>query len=191
MSKFDERFEDGGKVTIPSDESKSEGSSEIDESTSTGKRSNPTKADTNLDIREQLSRRDTNSVNRLRVLTIALTALVAIGISSLVFILTSGAETEVFETNYEGIAGKILDSFYSIIDRAGSISSLGIAATVHGLEHSDSPWPFMTLSAFEQRSATTRKISGSYFVSIEPLVTDNDRIKWEQYVVRNESTRWM
>ena len=68
-----------------------------------------------------------------------------------------------------------------VLHRIGSISSVGVAATIHGLDHNRSHWPFVTLPSFLQRTASARVLSGAHLIRLSPLVTEADRGAWEVY----------
>ena len=50
----------------------------------------------------------------------------------------------------------------------------------------NSTWPFVTIDQFQQRAASSRALSGSSFLHISPIVTDETRTAWEAYSVANK-----
>jgi hypothetical protein len=116
--------------------------------------------------------------------------LAAVGVSIAVFLITKSSETEEFENQYEGAAEEIVESFEGIIEKVGTISSIGVEAISHGMDRPDVRWPFITLSSFQQRLSTARILSGALYVTISPLVSDGERYEWEKYVV-GEQSDWM
>ena len=48
-------------------------------------------------------------------------------------------------------------------------------------------WPFVSLSFFQQRSLTAKEASGILQVSIAPLVTQENRQAYEEYIVSDEA----
>jgi hypothetical protein len=95
------------------------------------------------------------------------------------------------ETQYQGASQQILEAFAAIkTDRISALSSLGVAAIAHGVDHSRS-WPFVALSYFQQRSLTARSNSGILQVSINTLVTEENRDEWERYVVEELDSQWI
>ena len=76
--------------------------------------------------------------------------------------------------------------------KVGSINSIGIALTSQGYNdgNNSSSWPFVTLPAFQQRSASARLLSNALFISTAPIVTEDNRDQWEEYSV-GDSKNWM
>jgi hypothetical protein len=70
-----------------------------------------------------------------------------------------------------------------------AISSLAVAIIAHGVDHRRS-WPFVTLSSFQQRSSTARKLADALFVTISPIVSELNRKEWEDFVTLEDSY-WM
>ncbi len=58
-----------------------------------------------------------------------------------------------------------------------------------GIDHTKD-WPFVTLSSFQEQSATVKQTSGALFVGMNPIVLQKDRAKWENYSVYNEEAQW-
>jgi hypothetical protein len=103
---------------------------------------------------------------------------------------TSGAEKDEYQTQYDGASKLILDNFQDIVEaKLAVVSSLAVALIAHGVDHTRK-WPFVTISAFQQRAATARAQSGSLYVQVNPLVTLEEREEWEIYAVGPESD-WM
>ena len=74
-------------------------------------------------------------------------------------------------------------------ERLGAVSSLTVATTAHSLDNTE-PWPFMTLTWFQQRTLTTRSLSGALLITLNPLVTENMRSEWEDYSFNSEDASW-
>ena len=52
-------------------------------------------------------------------------------------------------------------------------------------QETNSTWPYVTLHDFQQRSASTRSLSGAFYSVVLPIITDDTRKVWEQYSVAN------
>jgi hypothetical protein len=142
-------------------------------------------------IKNELARRETGYILSLRVLVIFLLIIMAAGVSVLVFLISRNAEKEEVDTQFEGASQQILEAFAAIkTDRISALSSLGVAAIAHGVDHSRS-WPFVSLSSFQRRSLTARSNSGILQVSINTFVTDEKRDEWERYVVEEVDSYWI
>lgn len=139
---------------------------------------------------EQLAKRETEAVFKLRLLVILVLIAAASAVSVVVYMITGKAEQDEFNTQYEGVSEKVLEAFQGIVEtRLAAISSLAVAAIAHGVDHSK-PWPFVPLSSFQQRSTTVRKLSGAFFLSINPIVSNRNRQRWEEYIV-GEGGEWI
>jgi hypothetical protein len=137
-----------------------------------------------------LATKETAAVFRLRLIVFIVLLMAAIAVSVIVFYITSGAENEESESQYEGAAEKVLEAFIGIVDsKLAGVSSLGVAAIAHGVDHIRT-WPFVKLSSFQERSATVREQSGGLYVHINPMVSESNRSEWEEYVVGEDSS-WM
>jgi hypothetical protein len=134
--------------------------------------------------KDQLAQKETHDVFLLRVLVVIVLLLAAVAVSLVVFFITKKAEVDEFETQYTALADTILRAFEDIItQKLGAISSVGVAAIAHGIDH-DKSWPLLTLSSFQERSATARSLSGALFISLNPVVSDTQRTDWEKFVVK-------
>jgi hypothetical protein len=136
-------------------------------------------------IKDLLSRK----VVRLRLLVIIALSLAATAVSSVVYIITRNSEMEEFEIQYEGNAEKVIESFTDIVKEMAAISGLGVAAEAHS-QNDKSEWPFVTLTNFQQRAGNARTLSGTLYVSINPIVDTKEELdKWEEYVL-GENNEW-
>jgi hypothetical protein len=68
--------------------------------------------------------------------------------------------------------------------KIAAIAALGVTFTLSALE-TNRTWPFVTISKFQQRSASARTLSGSYSFGLVPIVSDENRLDWEEYSVAN------
>jgi hypothetical protein len=141
-------------------------------------------------IKDQvISSKETAAVLRIRVVVIISLLLAAAAVSFVVYFIIRNAELEEFEIQYEGTAEKVLASFTDVVKEMGAISGLGIAASSHGFR-TKNEWPFVTLSDFQQRAGNARTLSGTLYVSINPIVDTKETLdKWEEYVL-GENNYW-
>ena len=152
--------------------------------------------DTREVIRAKLAKFGTGSVTVLWFSVITILVLAAASISVVVFLITSNAENEDFEIQYNAAATKILDSFESFDKKIASIAAMKIALTSEGMGNrqvnSSSPtnWPFVTLLDFHYRSSTAKLLAGALFIGVEPIATDENREEWEKYSA-GPAKEWM
>jgi hypothetical protein len=139
---------------------------------------------------EELGQQETNNVLRLRLIVFLVLLLAAVAVSVIVYFITTGAEREEADSQFAGAAEKVLEAFLDIVNsKLGAVSSVGVAAIAHGVDHTRT-WPFVTLSSFQQRSATARSLSDALYVHINPIVEEEDRAAWEEFVI-SEDASWM
>jgi hypothetical protein len=140
--------------------------------------------------KERLGQAETKAVFRLRLVVFLVMLLAAVAVSVTIYIITSRAEAEEFESQFDGAASKIAETFQDVVhQKVAAISSLAVAIIAHGVDHSRN-WPFVTLSSFQQRSSTARKLADALFVTISPIVSDGNRKEWEDFVALDDSY-WM
>jgi len=141
-------------------------------------------------LKKELAARETKTVFWSRVLAFVCLLIAALVVSLIVYFLAKEAEMEEFETHYDGSSAKVLQAFQGIVDqKLLAVGSIEVAAIAEGQYH-DKSWPLMTLPAFQERAATARSLSGSLFLSINPIVNETNRLEWEQFV-EEEGSDWM
>mmetsp|Transcript_21372 Transcript_21372/g.50809 ORF Transcript_21372/g.50809 Transcript_21372/m.50809 type:complete len:1202 (-) Transcript_21372:132-3737(-) len=133
-----------------------------------------------------LGKRLTRNVNSSKMAVLAILFLVTIGVCLAVYFITSNGEEAEFQTTFEGQADKVLTSFQGILEqKIAAIASLGVTFTAFAQANNDT-WPFVTMNDFQQRAASAKGLSDAYFLELLPIVTDDDREKWEEYSVENK-----
>jgi hypothetical protein len=86
---------------------------------------------------ENVTTRKTRQVNGLRYFVMAALLMSAVAVSFVVYFISSNSQTEQFNTNYEGASAKIIASFETVLDKIGSVYSVGLAATVEGYDRTN------------------------------------------------------
>ena len=156
----------------------------MDDGTTTGEKASASKA--SVEEEELLAKAETQAVFRLRVLVILALLCAAVAVSLVVWFITSRAEDEDFETNFEGASTKLLDSFKEIVgQKMGAVASLGVSYTAYA-RSKEEIWPFVTMNDFQQRAASARSLSDALFLEILPIVTEEKRSEWEAYSLANK-----
>jgi hypothetical protein len=164
--------------------------SQKDDSSKTGESKSSSDDASVPNRKERLGQAETNAVFRLRLVVLLVLLLAATAVSVTIYIITSGAEQKEFESQFDGAASKVLETFNNVVEqKVAAISALAVAIIAHGIDHSRS-WPFVTLSSFQQRSSTARKLADALFVTISPIVSDKNRKEWEDFVTLDDSY-WM
>jgi hypothetical protein len=157
---------------------------------STSEQSHSFDENSRSNIKNQIARGETRSVSLFKFLVLAILVVVAVVVSYVIYNVTTSSETEEFRQQYDGVASKIVDTYESIVERIGTISTIGTAATIHGQDHKNIKWPFVTLTSFQERCATAKQVSGVLHVAVNPIVAESDRTAWEKYSVGADRS-WM
>jgi hypothetical protein len=131
---------------------------------------------------DALAEKETTLVFRLRVLVIIALLSAAIAVSAVVYKITSDGENDEFESQFAGSATRILASFEDIVkEKIAAVGSLAVAATLH-TAHNNLTWPFVMLDSFPERAAVAKSLSGAIFIGLYPIVFDENRDAWENYI---------
>jgi hypothetical protein len=94
-----------------------------------------------------------------------------------------------FCISFLGSAATIIASFEGILEeKIAAITAFGVTITATAVSN-NSTWPFVTIDQFQQRSASSLSLSGCLFLELAPIVTDENRLAWEEYSVAN--TAWL
>ena len=171
------------------DGSENDSSRDIGTQSSDAGSTNKRPEDESVNWEEQLTDQKSKAVNRLRGCVILALILAAFGVSITVFTLTRRADKEAFEIQYDGNVDKILDAFDGIFTKVGAVSALAADATAHSLDHNSS-WPFHTLSNYQGRGGNARESSGSLYVALNHIVSEDELLQWEDYVL-SDANQWM
>jgi hypothetical protein len=150
----------------------------------------PTSYLTDPPFKNEFSKKESVAVNRLRLLVFGVIMVAAVSISAIVYIITKDGEDKEFESQFHGMSEQLVSTFEGIISyRISVLGGLRVSAISHAMDNNNS-WPFVTLSNFQQRAATSKRMSKSVYVGIHPIVEENNRAKWEEYVAQ-EGLGWM
>jgi hypothetical protein len=86
---------------------------------------------------------------------------------------------------FEGSASRVIQSFENILEqKIAAIAAFGVTITASAVVN-NSTWPFVTVDQFQERSASSRSLSGCYILQMLPLVEEENRLAWEEYSVAN------
>jgi hypothetical protein len=137
----------------------------------------------NKEIGDALSKNATLGVDISRAIVLLILVVTSTTICIVVYIVSVNAEYEQFNSQYDGIATKVLDSLYTFNSRMSAINSIATLSTIVGKNQTsnESLWPFVTLPAYEQRAATVLSLSRALDVSVHPIIRPIDRRAWEHY----------
>ena len=98
---------------------------------------------------------------------------------------TSPAPPFLLHISFVGSASRVVQSFENILEqKIAAIAAFGVTITASAVAN-NSTWPFVTVDQFQQRSASSRSLSGCLFLQMAPIITDETRVAWEQYSYEN------
>jgi hypothetical protein len=84
----------------------------------------------------------------------------------------------------------ITDTFIEIAtDKMGAAGSLVVAIVAESLTLKKK-WPFVTLSAFQERASTIMRLSGALYIGMNPYVPHELREQWENYTWNDPDSQW-
>ena len=136
-------------------------------------------------LTESLARKETRVVNILRLAVLCVLVSTAALVSSVVYSYTRNEEHENFVTNFEQSATQVVDSFHGVVERnLAAISSLSTSITSYA-KATNASFPFVTVPDFELRGSDLRVTSSSHLIYYCPLITDDNRLQWEDYALQN------
>jgi hypothetical protein len=141
-------------------------------------------------IKEALTKHETKQVFRLRVIVILILLAAATSVSAAVYHITRSGEVEEFEIEFYSVAEKIIDSLQEVIVKISAVSGLAVIATADAEERGQE-WPFVTLNAFRQKANNARIVSGTIYLSVNPIVLSDQLVDWENFVLLSVANSWM
>lgn len=145
-------------------------------------------------IKDALARQETKAVFRLRIMVIFLLLAVASSVAYTVFHIIRSAQLENFEADFYAVSEKIIVSLNHITDSLSSVAGLAVTVSSNarmGLAAGEQPnWPFVTMTDFQDRALTARGLSGSLYLSVNPVVNTSTLSQWEDYVL-SDANSWM
>ncbi|CAB9503573.1 Receptor-type guanylate cyclase gcy [Seminavis robusta] len=130
---------------------------------------------------QNLAASETKTVCMLRFLVMALlvtgTTVVLVG----VYLFSSQAEQKDFEDGFNIHASQLIESFGFAVER--KMVAIGVLATslTSYAQATGAEFPFVTLPDFAARGADIRVLAGVVGMHYCPMVTDEKRLKWEEY----------
>jgi len=71
----------------------------------------------------------------------------------------------------------------------GAAGSLVVAMIAEGLAK-EKEWPFVSLSSFQERAATIKRLSGALYIGMNPVVLQKERARWEWYSTQSPDAKW-
>jgi hypothetical protein len=136
--------------------------------------------------REIIAKEEDAAVFRLKLLVLAILVVTTVGFAITVFLYTSDAEEDDFESQFSGDSTKIFESIGNTLDfTLGAVDSF-LVGLVSFARFTNATWPHVTLPDYAVRVAKIRSLSKAVLVTQYHFVTDGQRAKWENYSVAND-----
>jgi len=144
-------------------------------------------ANSNASAALEADRRETQMVHWLRCIVLALLLMTMCLVSGGIFVYTRNHEIQRFETVFADSAFQVMESFHDTLEQSMlSLDALSVSITSLA-KATNQTFPFVTIPDFEVRGANTRIQSGSHILYYFPLVTDENRVAWEDYAMQHRS----
>ena len=134
----------------------------------------------------QLAEKENTAVRNLRLVVFLVLIVVAVAVSASVYLYSKTLETETFEKSFGEQAAKVVDAFQANAERRlAAMEAFADQITSHSLSTNET-FPCVTLPNFEIQGGYTRKQAGVLALLVLPIVSTEDRSKWEAYSVANQ-----
>ena len=141
---------------------------------------------------EFLAQRETRAVSWLRVTVLTVMAVTTVIVSATVYYTQSSAQQKDFSVAFQDASSKILDSVESNWQlRWQAVGNMAIDLTsfAEHVGNASGVWPTVTFPDFPQRAASTISMAQTSSISVLPIVKEEDRPAWQQYVPHH--TNWL
>jgi hypothetical protein len=134
---------------------------------------------------QNLAREETRWVSLLRLTVILVLIFAAALVSFFVYRFSSSMESEDFQNEFIGHSTKVIESWQLNAEgQLAALHSFSVTLTSYAKERNDT-WPFVTVPDFERRAHSVLSQVKSVSMLLHPIVTKENRAKWEQYSVDN------
>jgi hypothetical protein len=67
-----------------------------------------------------------------------------------------------------------------------AVAGLAVTVTAEAQE-----WPYVTLDAFQRQASNARFLSGTTYLSMNPIVKKDELVAWESFVQQSSANSWM
>lgn len=132
---------------------------------------------------------ENKTVGYMRSVLLLVLCVVAVGVSTAVYLYTQRNEKDDFETQYFDHAQKLVSSFESSAKlRLSAIESFAVSIASQAKARGET-WPNVTTPDFERMAAYVMRLSAVMSLTLFQLVMPEDRPGWEAY--SSNSTEWI
>jgi hypothetical protein len=136
-----------------------------------------------------IAKQETIDVFRLKLVVLFVLVAAAIGAAASVFVYLESNEESQFLKQFDSDSTKIFDSIGSSLDKTlGSLDSFAVTM-VSAARMMNQSWPFVSIPDFAVRMAKVLPLSDAIVLYFNPVVTPDEREKWEKFSV--EKHHWI
>lgn len=136
-----------------------------------------------------LNRKEQKGVQLMRIAVYAVVVLTAVLVSTGVYKIAQKQEATNFQQAFGVNARKLTQAFLGSVDRKIiAVGGLSTTITNYALTH-NLTFPNVTIDGWESLSVQTRIQAGGMKVEWSPLVTDENRLGWEEYAITHKQWR--
>jgi hypothetical protein len=137
-------------------------------------------------LEEVIAQKETKVVGCLKIVVLLVLAISATIVATTVHSYLSHAEQAKFEAAFQDDASKIFQAIGTSLDKSfGLLDSLAVLYVSYA-KMSNQTWPFVTMPDFAIRLAKILPLTDAIAVNVLPVVTPENRKKWEAYSVAND-----
>lgn len=145
-----------------------------------------TKKDENDDDNMELRRRDKLKITSIQFGVAFFLASLIAALGSLTYIILHNSELSTFKAQFRSVGFSVTRSIFQGLERkiaaATLVSQICSIADQNGM---GGKFPNFTLPGFEEIMTNVNSLSGVRFSTVNPLVTQENRLSWEQYAQQN------
>jgi hypothetical protein len=139
------------------------------------------------DAPHSLGKRETWIVRRLKIILLSLLICATISTSVATFYLFTRQESNLYETQFNGFAATLVESFHRSTSQKLWAANLLSTAFTSFAQRTDQKYPNMTLSDWPFITAGARRLANASAVTFSPLLyTDQYLAEWEAYTTSDD-----
>jgi type II secretory pathway pseudopilin PulG len=137
-------------------------------------------------LEEAIAQKETKVVGCLKIVVLLVLAISATIVATTVHSYLSRAEQAKYEAAFQDAGSKIFQAIGTSLDKSfGLLDSLAVLYVSYA-KMSNQTWPFVTMPDFAIRLAKILPLTDAIAVNVLPVVTAENREKWEAYSVAND-----
>jgi hypothetical protein len=135
---------------------------------------------------DALAKNETHNVNLLRATVAMVLISSTVGIVLAIYFFVRHSEQSDFNIGYASDADRVMDGIgMGIHDSLSAMASFGTLMASYA-QQSNQSFPFFTLPGFAVKASRLLTITAGIQISIQTVVTSEQRLKWEAYTLENE-----